>query len=496
MINRLPFQPVYINKRLAAFLLLLSFCIYDINAQSVLLQGTVKSAQGTAIRGASVTFFDTEGNELEDCSTNSSGKFTSAQKYAVGKKVIIEVKAEGSETFKKDYVLKTGNFNTISLKALVKIKGVVKSDEGLYLKDVVISVYEDENRDPILANTLTDAAGAYATDRRFVAGQSVQVVASKTGFGETFKTVLVAPDGSVDLVLGRRIVMAGFVLDSVLKLPVVGAEVSFFNREGVKIDAVQTNQSGYYDFDAPFTPGEVIRVRVEKRPEYAPVEKLLPLVKHEINTPRLDFDLPKWADRGIKVGIRVYNRGMKPLKGVTLTFFDRENNTVITPENGEVILNVHKKPGEEIMIRAMKKGYKELPVNHNLGNKLEYLDFKMERNRSKCACWLWGGLGATALSGTGFLLYNNAYQKHQDTRNLDRESDFNRAKIWLPVGTIAGGAAVGSFIMFAVCKAKEAKQLKEEAEIKRKKSKRKTSFVPLQPTLNDAGWQIGIAYQF
>lgn len=496
MINRLSFQPVFINTRLVAFLMLLTFCVYGINAQSVLLQGTVKSVQGTAIRGASVTFFDAEGNELEDCSTNSSGKFTSTQRYAVGKKVIIEVKADGSETFKKDYVLRTGNFNTISLKALLKIKGVVKSDEGLFLKDVVISVYEDENRDPMLANTLTDAAGFYSTERKFMAGQTVLVVARKTGFGETFKTAQVAPDGSIDLVLGRRIMIAGFVLDSVMKLPVVGAEVSFFNREGIKIDAVPTNQSGYYDFDAPFTPGEVIRVRVEKRPEYAPVEKLLPLVKHEINTPRLDFDLPKWADRGIKVGIRVYNRQAKPLKGVTLTFFDRENNTVVTPENGEVILNIHKKPGEEIMIRAMKKGYKELPVNHNLGNKLEYLDFQLERNRSKCACWLWGGLGGLALSGTGFLLYNDAYQEHQDTRNTDRNTAFDKAKIWKPVGVIAGGAAVGSFVMFAVCKAREAKQLKEEEALKRKKNKRKTSFVPLLPSSQDAGLQIGIAYQF
>ncbi|MDP1817126.1 MAG: carboxypeptidase-like regulatory domain-containing protein, partial [Leadbetterella sp.] len=252
------------------------------------------------------------------------------------------------------------NNRPISQSALVGIKGRVKSDESIFLKDVTISFAEAESPDIALDNTSTSPAGFYQSEKSFRKGQRILITARKTGFAELTKTIEItgSEDATVDFILDRRLFIAGFVRDSVSAQALPGADVFFFNKDGIVIKSVKTNQSGYYDFDAPFTPGEVIRLRIEKNPDYMPIEKTLAIIKHEIALPRLDFDMPKQEDRGIKLGFRVYNKKGKPLEGVEISYFDRMEKKLMLPVNGAVLLNIFQKQGTKMQFKFFKPGYR------------------------------------------------------------------------------------------------------------------------------------------
>lgn len=475
---------------------LVSLWGYSAIAQnSVLLRGKVVSNQSAAtpVRSATINFYGPDNQLLDDCSSNSRGEFISTVRVAVNQEVTIEVVCAGFESFRKVYNIRTGDFGTIRLEPLRELRGVISSDEGKPIDGAIITVYEDINYEKSIGTPVnSDNKGQYRTEKILKSGKTVYIKVKRIGFEETDKTIKVTGENEIkmDFILNRRIFISGQVIDSVTRQPVVGADVSFPSKEGQRIKPVKTNQDGYYEFSAPFVPGEVIQIKVELNPLYAPIEEKMSIVKHEIAPSRLDFDLPKWEDRGLKVGFRVYNSKGKPLSNVNIIYFDRKQRNEITGENGEAIAGVYGKiPGQKIEFRFSRPKYKERKINHTLLKDFEYVDIYLEKTRSRCNCWLWTGVGLGVVSLSGFTGEYIKYQDHKGIKNLSRDADYQDVKTLAYTGYISGGLSVSAFVGYFVCRKKEKED--EERAIKRPVRPR-VGWLPYTPGGGNA--QIGFTY--
>lgn len=462
----------------------------------ITLKGRIVDALGNGIRGASITFFDAAGTQQDDCSTNSRGEFSLATRaFVAGRQIRIEVRAEGFDDYKKDYTLRTGDFRTITLTPLFFIRGTVKSDEGFLLKDAMITVYDQSNPDKVIFNKPTDEKGAFESEKLFKKGQKLIISVSKPGFAEGTEEIEIKSREfeTVHFVVDRRLFISGYVVDSVTRQPIQGADVFFFNRnDGRAIKTVKTNQSGYYDFDAPFTPGEVIRVRIEKNPDYAPVEKTLSIIKHEIAPPRLDFDFPKWEDRGLKIDFRIKNKKFKPIETAEIRWIDGrgQEQKKYTSVAGEALVTIRGyKPGTKIDFRVNKPGYREELFFHNMATQIEFKEVTLEKLNS-CQCWLYAAIGLAAVSATGFVTGEISYKKHKEIKNLDFQDDYDQAKLKRRIGRVAGGLAIGAFTGWLICKSQEKKK-----NMKIEQKRKRMSATPWTP-LDAPGIQIGVAFRF
>ena len=472
---------------------------FNLSAQNMTLDGRLRSSNGTRISGAKVSIFDAgNGTLLNTCYSNAQGVFISERVLRLNQRIRVEIAADGFELFTRQYTIRSGRTGWINLTTstrpvirAVSIKGTIKSDQVSLLKDVIVSFYY-WNQEKAEDNDISDEKGQYNSEKRFKIGDKIVVVAKKTNYSEESKTIEIKDDRdvTVDFVLKTRTYIAGFVADARTGQFLQDAQISYQSKEGPFNSVIRTNQSGYFDFDvpAPFNPGDQITVRVEKE-GYAPEEKR-PTITTSEN--KLNFLITKWQDKGIDLGIRVFNKKNKPLRGVEISYFDIDTNTVLTPEDGAVLLNIKKAPGDLIHFDLLKSGYKLEPREHTLRKELQYIDIKMEKAGSKCPCWLYTGLGLAAVSGTGYLLYDSKYKKADNIKNPNWESDYKKSTTWLRVGTISGGLAIGALTGSLICLTKEARNYRE-AEAKR----RRTGFAPLiQADDASQSLQLGIAYTF
>lgn len=483
---------------------------FDLSAQKIALTGRLRTPGDAAVRDAEVLIYDVRTNTLVDrCYSDAAGVFISGKVLEKGQQIRVEISADNFSTFKKNYTIKTGKAGKIVLSPLagngtggaggsgLRIKGTVKADQVELVKNAIVSFYytgEEEMTD----NGLTNEKGEFQSAPRFKKGDVITVVVKKNGYGEARKEVEFREnrDVKVDFIMTTRTFIAGFVADARTGQSLQGVSISYQSKEGPFIEAIKTNSNGYFDFDvpAPFIPGDKITIRAEKEEKeeknrYVPEEKthIITLAEN-----RLNFVIQKWADKGVDMGIRVQNKKGKPMPGVEIRYFDIDTNKIITPDNGLVKMNIKKAPGDKVQFQLLKSGYKLETPFHTLSKEFQIIDIKMEKDGSKCPCWLYTALGLTAASGTAYGLYSASYNDYKDFKNLNRETDYDKSTTWLRVGTVAGGLALGAFIGWTVCLSKEAKRNREADRLMKRQS-----FVPLVPSGDSPQFiQIGIAYQF
>ncbi len=459
-------------------------------AQQIALTGRVLSAQGSPVRGAEVSIYDLQNQPLDDCTTNSKGEFVSSRIFKSGQQMRFEVSASGYENFvSKDITLKNGRYGTVTLNALSEIKGSIKSDQNGYLQGVTVAFFDQTGANQIGVAT-TDVNGAYKSGNLFKGGETILVKAKKPDYSEGSKTIRAAVSGTVtlDFILETRTNISGFVVDEVTLDPVAGAEVSFFDRDSRLITTRTTNQSGYYDFDNPFTLGEIVRVRIEKK-DYRPGENTI-IISKGIN--RLDFKLLKKIDEGIKVIVRVYNRkGTKPLEGAKISFQNRGSQEKTSSRDGETDFRINQRGGYDLPLRIRKPGYREWSIKHRLTEDVDnYVDINLFKEKTICPCFLYSAIGLAAVSGTSYYLVKKPYDAQKDIKNPERLNDYDEAVRYANIGNITAGVAGAAFTGWVVCKMIEKKRLKEAGN-----SRQRTGFSPLLPS-GDPGFRLGIAYTF
>lgn len=473
-------------------LLVLSVCcLFTVfaGAQQVNLNGRIYTKQNQPIPGAKVSFFNTAGALLDDCFTNSRGEFNVQNNRAFrrGLVVRVDVHAEGYDVFTREYTLSRGRFGTIQLDPLLKIKGVVKSDQGAYLDGVTVSFFDQSGNQRGVA--VSSINGKYESEPLFRSNETITVTAKRPDYSEESKTVQVRSAVVVaDFVLETRTVISGFVLDEVTLDPVPDAEVSFFDRDSRLITTRTTNQSGYYDFDNPFTLGEIVRVRMEKK-DYRPGEETIIIAKG-IN--RLDFKLLKKIDEGIKVIVRVYDRkGDKALEGVSISYQNRGARETQTAPNGETQFRINQRGGFDLPMRINKPGFREMQVTHRLREDEDnYVNINLLKAKTICPCFLYGAIGLAAVSGGSYWLSRKPYNDYKDFKNLDRQADYDTANRYVRIGTVTAGAAGAALAGWLICRGVEKKRIREMS-----KGRRRIGLSPFVPA-DGAGYQFGLAYRF
>jgi len=483
---------------LALFLLSLASGLAAQNRFAII--GNVRSASGVALRNAEVSFADASGNALgEPCVTNSNGRFRSEPSFTVNQVVVLTVTLDGySEGSARHTVTRTAagsNVGTITLQPAAFVMGTVRSEQGAAVKDAVVTFF-DKNDQQLGGPVLSDVDGRYKSGAIFKNGQNLTVRAKKTGFSEGAVSLKIANGSNgantANFTLRTMTVISGFVSDSVTSDAMPGAEVSFFDKEGRLIQSRSTDSRGYYDFETDFSFGEVIKVRAEKK-DYFPKEEVLRIVKPEREENRRDFRLPKKEDRGVRLGIRVYNRKRKSLEGAKITYEDRGRKEVVTPTSGESMLKITQRAGTRMKFRVTKAGYREVVREHTLGEGVDYAEIYLEKSKSKCPCWLYASIGLAVASGTShFAIYKPNYNNYEDLKNLNRENDYNKAATGRRITTVSGGLALGALTGWLICRHKEKQRLRE-ADVR----SGRMGFAPLLPDASQPGVHlIGFAYQF
>lgn len=461
-------------------------------AQKVVLSGRVHTEQGNPVSGATLTFYNNQNQRLGDCSTNSSGEFRlDDRQFQRGMTIRAEVSADGYQTFSREYPLRTGRFGTITLKRLTgsRIRGTVKTDQGAYLQGVTVTFTEPSGEKRGVSNT--DVNGAFQSDAVFKNGETITVTAQRPDFSVVEKTVRTGASGfvTVDFILETRTNISGFVIDSVSLEPVAGAEVSFFDRDSRLITTRTTDQRGYYDFDNPFTLGDIVRVHLDKR-DYRSKEQTIIIAKG-IN--RLDFKLLKKIDEGIKVVVRVYSRkGRKPLEGAKIAYQNRGSQERLTNRDGETQFRINQRGGFDLPLRIIKPGYLELKGSYRLTEDIDnFVDVGLYRDKTICPCFLYGGIGFAVASGASYGLSRKPYNDYKNYENLNRQDDYDKANRLVRIGTVAAGAAGASLTAWIICKVSEKKRLQRQNEALRNG----ISLAPVLPSA-DQGLQLGVSYRF
>ena len=275
------------------------------------------------------------------------------------------------------------------------------------------------------------------------------------------------------------------------------AEIFFYKPEGPLFKTIRTNSSGYYEFDTPYHQiGDIIKVRVEGPKQngndiWVPLEKNHRIVKPGLEN-RIDITIPKYKDRGLKTGLRIYDPKGKPLEGVTVLFHDTEDRQLTTPANGQVTMPVFGSLGELIELRLTKERYKEVKKPIVLSKDFRYFDFYMEKEASKCNCWLYAAAGLAGISISQYPFYKSNYNDYLDLQNLNREKDYNQASTHLRITTISGGLALASFTTWLLCKAKE----RNPSPIKKQKQESYSMPSLFAGTTSGNALGVGLKYKF
>ncbi len=349
----------------------------------------------------------------------------------------------------------------LSAQQKMTISGTIKSTQGTYVEGVTVSVYD--TRDKLLNSTTSGQNGLYKTEKIFTNGQSVVVKAAASGFSEKSVTYKVkSGTNTVDITMQARTVITGTVVDSLGLEGIGDVELSFFDVNGSPIQSRSTNLRGDFEFETDFNPGEVIRVRADKSGYYSKEERLR-ILKPERGENYIKFQLPKIADRGIKVNIRVLDkRNGKPLEGATVKYRDRTGDkSAVTPVNGEVSLNPHLDPNKSLWLRIQKSHYLEIPGSPALAiDRPNLFVYEMEHEYEFpwCTCILAGSGGFTIFSGVSFITSKSAYNDYKDAMNTARENDYKKANRRLRSSVVAGGLAIASFGGWLLCKSVKKKR--------------------------------------
>ncbi|WP_373548181.1 carboxypeptidase-like regulatory domain-containing protein [Haliscomenobacter sp.] len=489
------------NLKTSQYLLALAFCSFfgsTLNAQ-ISLYGTVWSEQGNGIPSAELRIYDQNtGALLTQCVSGSNGAFTSPRVLRRGIQVRVQISVDGYEPLTKEYTINTGNTaNTIKLipLKLFRISGVIRSDQGLYLKDVSVTFYRGNEDDPA-AISITNEAGEYASKSIFKRGDRIRVIIHKLNFVDQSKLIVFdqSKDMVLDFVVTMRTYIAGTVLDGSTGQVVPDVQISYQSQQGPFVDAVLTNSRGLFDFDVPnsFIPGNGITIRAEK-PGYKAGE-----VRHTITLSenRVNFVIKKWTAEGIPLGFKVHNSKGKPLPNVGITYFDdvdsNKNVTLLIPESGELVQRIKTEPGKDKIFTFSKPGYRTTPKNHTFKERLEYVDITLEKDGSKCSWLLYTGAGLVVGSGVSYIIYSGHRNDYQDKLNPDRETAYDNSKTFLRTGTSAAGLGIGAFIGWFICKEVEKKKQRLELE-----KMRRLGFAPIifsDPYAQKT--QIGFALRF
>lgn len=467
------------------------------------ITGTIKSAQGKAVKDAEVYIYDALGKTLLGSSaTDVLGKFKSDPDFKAAQKVKIKVMAAGYEDIQLNHTVGNAasgsNIGPVILQSLISVEGTIRSDQGVAIPAVTV-IFQDVNGQLVGAPAASDVNGKYKSEKQFKKGETITAIAQKRGFseGRAVQVIGNAPTGVIIVPFTLKTVttISGFVTDSITPSDQLsGVAISFYDKDTRLISTVTTNQQGYYDFEADgFTFGDVIKVRAEKK-GYCSKDEILPIGRNEN---RRDIRLAKPEDRGIRVNIRIYGKKRKPLSGAIISYQDRRNRITMpgTPASGEVSTLIYQKSGTLLDLRVLKGRYEEGVKKYTLIDPAigaNNVEIYMERASSPCPCLLYGSLAAT---GFGAFMYVKAFRSHDtytDYTNLDREIDNSRSNKQLRTGHISMGVAALALTGFIICKSKEKQAAKDE-------DRRRThsSVVPiLQKDTYSGSTQVGIAYQF
>ncbi|MDX2249507.1 MAG: carboxypeptidase-like regulatory domain-containing protein [Bacteroidia bacterium] len=356
--------------------------------------------------------------------------------------------------------------------------------------------------DPTRKSVLTGADGSYKITTTLGPGDLIRMSVNAPNYvPEENEFTLAKPGANRNVfhfkilkIIDQKITMHGYVRDTFTKTPVPGADVSYINSAGQKIQSTQTDSEGYYEFKIGFEKGAIIKVRVNA-PLYIPKESEHTIINPNIDANRLDFDIMKIEDQYIKATITVIDgksKKRKPIPGVQLKYdyWNRTWDTLSGP-NGDVMITIPRElGGEPFEIRVQKPGYRENKISPILRtDKPNTFDIPLYRlpRFPWSASLITLGSATIATGGIMQLQASQNYNKYLDFNNAERESDLSSANRLRGGAVIAYGTGV---IAIAGGLIYRFYQQKEEA------NRYSGSFFPVASTTTQRQFQAGFVYHF
>lgn len=297
----------------------------------------------------------------------------------------------------------------------------------------------------------------------------------------------------------KTVVISVLIRDEATKKPAPGINVSYFNNRGQLINCDQpTNTQGRLDFEPKdFQPGDKITVIADKPGTYAEKEETLRIVGYGGNENQINFELR--PDEGKEVNIKVINdKKQKPVAGAVIRFKNHVGKIEekVTDENGEARFTIFIKVGREVEFNIQRDGYYSEIKKQTVGEDGIDLLARVEQQNTftVCDCMPYSTGAFALLSGGMYLSSRKAYSNYKNFKNLNRESDYNKANTRTRVAIVSAGAAGASLVGWLICKSKEKKRENERA-------RRHTGILPKLSPLTSLDYdsnsfQVGFTYKF
>lgn len=277
----------------------------------------------------------------------------------------------------------------------------------------------------------------------------------------------------------------------------------FFKYQGKDelVTKTRTDENGYFKSKEKFKRGDIVIITAEIAN--------FNVENRTVTMPHKDTAISLLLKYKMFIVVEVQDSLGEALEDVEISYRDRDDRWVKVGQTEDKEFNFKIPPefglGEDITLRAKKEGYKTVEFEYRIG-KINRLTIRMDQKKIASAvvplppmdtveyrCWNWKAytaLGLAAVSGTSYVLYDKSYEKYKDFKSLDRENDYDRAKVKLRIGTVTGTVAVALGTWWLVC------LLREKKAGKVAKKLNGINFVPWMPANSGQALQMGIAYKF